>query len=608
MNSIDAFNLPLFPVNLEIVKKIVHQWNVNDCVVYLIQTQDILGHPVLEYKTIKNKKEIYVDRVGIPESESVEETISFIKTCKAAVDENGVANFFENHRNWVSANREFSSQEDKLLAAFFNLYKRRVDETGNADLFKKPLQWLKAIRTNAELDLDLELELSDLEMEALSLLAIFERLDMLKHVENVFSIENIFMNAFSSYRAWSYDPNVEINLISGSEGLLWNIFQRTTKESSFYHFQEITRPSLRCHPQTVALIEKIKTEAFSNPELLCCLMRDFNVRVINSEILEKELSAEVEKTKKDHADYYRNAHISMAMRIIKPVAATSIYLLRNAVMSAARTAKGFFSGGILGAITGGCTGIAAGATALGVGSIVALQVSRQISPYFYATPDSLCKKQVILKEKIPLSLQSPVFIEVEPISAPSTIDKKVCVSKFTWAVTLVTHTGCFGNHAQIIIEGINDGFFDQNSARIKAAKEIEIGEKFIHLADFSPKIEYGLLSPDDLKYETRTETWMRSSDQVKKMLEAIEETKYRPKDKLHPFNFFGIHSKFYKFNLYKFNFSGKIGDNCFTFLREKLKMIDIDIGESYVDLIAAMVKNYTRNKKEYEMLPIQELI
>ena len=29
-------------------------------------------------------------------------------------------------------------------------------------------------------------------------------------------------------------------------------------------------------------------------------------------------------------------------------------------------------------------------------------------------------------------------------------------------------------------------------------------------------------------------------------------------------------------------------------------MIDIDIGESYVDLIAAMVKNYTRNKKEYE--------
>lgn len=78
-----------------------------------------------------------------------------------------------------------------------------------------------------------------------------------------------------------------------------------------------------------------------------------------------------------------------------------------------------------------------------------------------------------------------------------------------------------------------------------------------------------------------------------------------------PFNFYGKNSKFYKFKPLDKKwriFSGEVGDNCFTWARDKLKMININLGEGYTDLVVAMAKNYTRDKEEYKTLPIQEMI
>jgi hypothetical protein len=210
----------------------------------------------------------------------------------------------------------------------------------------------------------------------------------------------------------------------------------------------------------------------------------------------------------------------------------------------------------------------------------------------------------------PLSLQKPLLIEIEPISAPSRIDPRIRVSKFTWAVTLVTHSGSEGNHAKIVIEGINDGFYDEEAPRIGVARKVGIGEKFIHLADYSPQIQSGLLSPDDLEYETRTEIWMRPSNKIKKMLEDIKKEQYFPTCR-RPFNFYGKASKFYTFTPWDKKwriFSGETGDNCFTWARDKLNTIDIDLGKGYLDFVVAMAKNYTRDKQEYKTIPIQEMI
>ncbi|MFI0478988.1 MAG: hypothetical protein ACH349_07795, partial [Candidatus Rhabdochlamydia sp.] len=58
------------------------------------------------------------------------------------------------------------------------------------------------------------------------------------------------------------------------------------------YLREVTIPSLRCHPGTVALIEKIKAEAFNNSQHILCLIKDFKVRVIDSKLFQKELAIE----------------------------------------------------------------------------------------------------------------------------------------------------------------------------------------------------------------------------------------------------------------------------------------------------------------------------
>ncbi|MGB7127695.1 MAG: hypothetical protein WBD50_01215, partial [Candidatus Rhabdochlamydia sp.] len=102
------------------------------------------------------------------------------------------------------------------------------------------------------------------------------------------SDESDFISSFSNYCNWK-DPTIKVNLIRGIEGPIWNIFHRFTKQSSFFPFAEATIPSLRCHLETIALIEKIKVESLNNPRSIDCLRKDFKVvRVIDSKTLKKE--------------------------------------------------------------------------------------------------------------------------------------------------------------------------------------------------------------------------------------------------------------------------------------------------------------------------------
>ncbi|VHO03601.1 hypothetical protein [Candidatus Rhabdochlamydia sp. T3358] len=538
MNPVGTYNLPSFPIHRE--KEIIYQWNVNDCVVYLMKKQDALGNPFLEYKTMnKDKEEIYTGCIEIPASESIEETISYIKTCKAIVDENGIANFLQNFHTWKNANRDSALEPQESLP-----------------------------------------------------------------------FEGRFVNCFSNYHKWKYDPTVRVSLTLGIEGLVWNVFQRITKECSFHHFQEATIPSLRCHPETIALIEKIKKEGLSNPSLLYRLISDFKVRVISPNNLLKEHEALVTSYKELMLPELKKSE-AVDLTSILGVGPAAVYAAKSVIGAGATAVKDFFGGGVFGSLAAGTTVVYTGALTFSCSAIAALTIGgyffTKISIESYLEKTALFEKK---KELLSPQIHKPLLIEIEPISLPSVIDERVRVSKFTWAVTLVTHTGSEGNHARIIIEGINDGFYDEEAPQIGTAKKVEIGEKFIHLADYSPQIQSGLFSPDALEYETRTEIWMRSSDKVKKMLEAIKKEQYFPAYR-RPFNFYGKNSKFYQFTPWgkKWRiFSGKVGDNCFTWARDKLKMINIDLGEGYTDLVVAMAKNYTRDKEEYKTLPIQEMI
>jgi len=212
---------------------------------------------------------------------------------------------------------------------------------------------------------------------------------------------------------------------------------------------------------------------------------------------------------------------------------------------------------------------------------------------------------------IKLSPERPLLVEIEPSSQPCAIDPRVRVSKFTWAVTLVTFSGSLGNHAEIIVEGINDGFYGANPPMFdNSAKPVSIGEKFIHLAHFTPRIESGLISPDKLKFETRTEVWMRACDKVKSMLSSIEEEKCLPRQ---PFNLFGKESLSYKVPGISYTpFIGEkieeFGDSCFTWAREHLKQVDIELGKGNLGFILTAARTYTEKPDYYDQyVPEQQI-
>ena len=253
--------------------------------------------------------------------------------------------------------------------------------------------------------------------------------------------------------------------------------------------------------------------------------------------------------------------------------------------------------------SGTLANIAIGSFAFGTGVTVLSPIIFPVAAaYAYAewkyNADEDKRKPIEERLKIILQ-QKPLLIEIEPkITAPSVIDSRVIVSKFTWAVTLVTHEGSLGNHAEIIVEGINDGFYNENSPVIGSAKPVVFEEKFLHFADFPP-IQSGLLSPDDLEFETRSEIWMITSGKVKEMLLNIEREKSLPKGQRHEFNKWGENA-----------FRGPKGHNCFTWAKSHLKTLKIDLGSkqfppSLTGFIGAAVTDYTKKPTQYIETPQQ---
>jgi hypothetical protein len=283
----------------------------------------------------------------------------------------------------------------------------------------------------------------------------------------------------------------------------------------------------------------------------------------------------------------------------------------SAISTTAATVTSFLGNGAIGAWAG--TNTVSAITALGAANPVIAGVTGVIivGGLFFVR-----KKEENIQAKMRLPrIQKPIFIEIEPkITAPSLIDDRVIVSKFTWAVTLVSNEGktivggkpseiFYGNHAEIYIEGINDGFYDSASPLLYAAIPIGIGEKFLHLAHYTPKIEFGLFSPDDFKYEKRTEIWMISSKKVKQMLRNIEVEKTPINGKHHHiYNMYGKDA--YGHKLY-----GENGHNCFTWAGSHLKSIGIELKgkqmpPSLTGLVAVLVKDYTKKPEEYKEIPI----
>ena len=164
----------------------------------------------------------------------------------------------------------------------------------------------------------------------------------------------------------------------------------------------------------------------------------------------------------------------------------------------------------------------------------------------------------------------------------SKIDDRVKISKFQWTVTLITFHGSEGNHAEIFVEGLNDGFTDR----------VKNGEYFLNLSHFTGfEVQTDFYNDENSKkylngIETRTQIWKKSSDKVKIMLKNIaSEVGKRIKYEM----------------LGNLSIFGNGGHSCFTWAREHLKILNITLKLNlrppnfclYMEFIVARTKDYT---------------
>lgn len=203
----------------------------------------------------------------------------------------------------------------------------------------------------------------------------------------------------------------------------------------------------------------------------------------------------------------------------------------------------------------------------------------------------------------------PFTVFMEPKSFPSRIDDRIRVSKFMWAVTVIANDGICGNHAEIIIEGINDKAgtlvvdVGDNNGGPKAfipTEKIPVGESFIWKSHFSPRIESIKITPEELTYQERTQVWMVSSQKVHEMLQAIKEECLVDWDNRDQGGY--LRNKFSPFGKSSIFAAG--GHNCFTWIVEKLKMLGIFLGEIPGEEIACLVKRVTKLDSEHKKLPV----
>jgi hypothetical protein len=393
------------------------------------------------------------------------------------------------------------------------------------------------------------------------------------------------VNFLPNRKTWTIEA-ADAHLLQGSTGLIWNIFQHSTNESSFFDFQAVTIPSRRCHPETIALIEKIKRNSLDK-DYIACLKNDFQfVRVLDKKDVQKEcenIELEMQAARSEHVPPITTRILAAGGSLAS--GAGTLSLSWGTITSTCGVVSSFFGEGILGAGAAGYVGLTMGSLAFSAGVMIPLSAT---IVYALAMESAGNKKVEELNQNM-LKLQKTLLIEIEPISEPSYIDPRIRVSKFTWAVTLMTGPqGNSRNHASIIIEGLANEFFEGT---------LEDREHFMHKSEFNPPIESGLYSKETyedqlLEGVERTEIWMKSSEKVMKMLRTIFEEKLLNREKRlrgekQPFSLLGDDSVIWK------------GPSCFTWAREKLTLLGISLGKSKVGFIATIPRAFTDPESEH---------
>lgn len=187
----------------------------------------------------------------------------------------------------------------------------------------------------------------------------------------------------------------------------------------------------------------------------------------NKEI--SDLNSLKRKIEKDELLRYQSNNITKVLT--PPSIAASVFAGGVGVVGTvgiAGMASAYFGGGILGGMAACSTAIFLGPTALLIPAIPAT-----IALFYSEWEYEIDAENRTNSQNSRECTSCPVCIEIEPkLTATSVMDDRVLVSKFTWAVTLITGPkGDSKSHAAIIVEGLANAYFKN---------ELVDGEYFMH--------------------------------------------------------------------------------------------------------------------------------
>jgi hypothetical protein len=360
--------------------------------------------------------------------------------------------------------------------------------------------------------------------------------------------------------SWSSDI-LDVYLLQGLESLLWSISDKETNNTSFLKFNLITVPSNRCHPTTISVINEIRKNNLEKSHVIN-LKKDFIVtRTVNKEEIEskhRELIVLRQETEKEIKK--ANARVEQEMEYISLRGGRSLDL------------------------------------ALGVQGLGSSANYNIIDEFRKKTHLKIEERDDIDKRVNIFSIAAPLAIEIEPINTPSFIDSRARVSKFTWAVTLITYNGCSDNHTSIITEGI--GYRDS-----LLFKNVKDGEYFMCKSEFhGPNyITSEIVLPEKIRYITRSILWKVERIKAQKMLVNIEKSITEEQR----FGFAGSDNIVNNFMTW---LSPKKIHSCFTWAREKIKISDIDLGKSLIGFIITIPRNFMDKEESHKTKDFDERI
>jgi hypothetical protein len=353
------------------------------------------------------------------------------------------------------------------------------------------------------------------------------------------------------HHQWTVGEKV-ISLFAQTNALICQVFDKNIKKSIQQDLFECIIPSHRCHEETIRAIEEVETKTLSEQ---IQFFKHFEIyKFIDEEGVDQEIANWGVTQKYKERLYQRNIAetglVAFASLVTLPV-----FPVLSIALSAGRT----------------------------VIQLALMYRDKQLTD----KQNTLAKKIIEIKAELK---NRNCILEIEPLSAPSQLDKRTLVSHFTWAVTLITYNGLSKNHAQICFEGLKNGIY------------------FCQLGHFTGD-DVNIKDQNKIKFTTRSEIWMRKSQEVQKVIDLIkQEEEDIKKGKL-----VISYSKFGKRSFIKINdeFAGG-KPNCLDWAREKLALIDIELEENptkkaikeKAEYIVAVPEFYTRKRGYYLDKPI----